>query len=281
VLGLVAAVTIYSVLVGAVFVVPFMLVGGWARRRAVDFGPFLAFAFVLFLFSALVSAVHVPGGTFIHSAVALAPHSYVLALEGVLVAVGWLGARRRWNVARAGRVFVTGTVGLAVLFGLAYVPGVHATWDAARQGRIAVAAALDRLGVPMTDRVMSIDASGTKYFTGRGGVVLVNDPLDTIRDVAGAYDIRWLILEAGDSVPAMGSVLDGGPRPGWIGEPVFTIPGDPGVGAAWSVAVYPVCTATGDARCNAAGVTGGTKAAARKAPAAGGSVAAGAKASPS
>ena len=82
------------VLVGGVFLVPFMVIGGWARRRSPDFGPFFAYAGLLFAFSALVSAVHVPGGTFIHSAVGLAPHAYVLALEGIAVAVGWVAARR-------------------------------------------------------------------------------------------------------------------------------------------------------------------------------------------
>ena len=38
----------------------------------------------------------------------------------------------------------------------------------------------------------------TKYWTGHGGVVLVNDPLDTIHEVARAYDIRWLVLDRGD-----------------------------------------------------------------------------------
>ena len=83
--GLVAAVMIYAVLVGGFVLVPFMVIGGWARRRSLDFGPFFLYAGLLFAFSALVSAVHVPGGTFIHSAVALAPYSYILALEGVAV----------------------------------------------------------------------------------------------------------------------------------------------------------------------------------------------------
>ena len=70
---------------------------------------------LLFAFSALVSAVHVPGGTFIHSAVALAPHGYVLALWGIVFAVGWVGRRRTsWDTARAGRVFVTGAVAFGV-----------------------------------------------------------------------------------------------------------------------------------------------------------------------
>ena len=89
-----AAVTIYVVLIAGLVLAPFIVVGSWARRRSVDFGPFFTYAAVLFGFSAVVSAVHVPGGTFIHSAVALAPYSYVLALEGVAVVVAWFGRRR-------------------------------------------------------------------------------------------------------------------------------------------------------------------------------------------
>ena len=59
--GLVSAVMIYAVLVGGVVLVPFMVIGGWARRRSLDFGPFFLYAGLLFAFSALVSAVHVPG----------------------------------------------------------------------------------------------------------------------------------------------------------------------------------------------------------------------------
>lgn len=251
VLGLVAAIGIFSILVGAVFLVPFIVVGAWTRRRSVDFGPFLAYAGVLFAFSAIVSAVHVPGGTFIHSAVALAPHSYILALEGVAVVVAWVARRRpRWDVERATRVFAGGVVVLAMATGGAYVGAVHAGWDQVRQQRLAVAAALDRLGVPVTDRLMSIDAAGYRYYTGRGGVVLVNDPPDTIHAVASAYGIRWLILERADSVTSMEPVLAGTTSFPWIGRPVFTVPSSDG-SAVPVVAVFPVCTVAGDARCPA------------------------------
>jgi len=261
-LGLVAAVGIYSVLVGAILLVPFMLVGAWVRRRSVDFGPFFTFALVLFAFSALVSAVHVPGGTFIHSAVALAPHSYILALEGLAVVVAWLARRRRhWDVGRATLVFTRGIVTLTIVFGLLSVAAVHGTWGAVRAERREVANALERLSVPATDRLMSIDAAGYKYFTGRGGVVLVNDPLETIRSVAVAYDIRWLVLERGDSVPAMEPVLSGRARPVWIGARVFALPAPAGSEgserserSAPAVAIFPVCTAAGDARCGPAAV---------------------------
>jgi hypothetical protein len=212
-----------------------MVIGGWARRRSVDFGPYILYAGLLFAFSAIVSAVHVPGGTFIHSAVALAPHAYILALEGVLIAVAWVAARRSaWDAGTAARAFVGATLVFAV--GVATIGSlfVHRVWAESRDKFIRVGEALDSAGAPAADRVMSIDASGTKYWTGRGGVVLVNDPIETVERVATAYGIDWLVADREDSVRAMAPLLDGGPRPSWLGEPILAA-GDP-----LRLAVYPV-----------------------------------------
>ena len=242
--GLVAALFIFSVLVGVLVLVPFMVAGAWRRRGDATFGPFLGYAVLLFAFSALVSAVHVPGGTFIHSAVALAPHGYVLALDGIVAGIAWLAARRRgWDVAQASRVFAGGAVAFGVLAAGFGAVTVHATWDDKRQRMQAVGAALDAAGAPASDRVMSIDAAGYRYWTGHPGVVLVNDPLDTVEAVARAYDIRWLVLEAADTVPAARAILVDHQRPAWVGPPITD-------GA--DVSVYPVCLAADDERCTAA-----------------------------
>ena len=191
--GLIAALFIFSVLVGSLALIPFLLVGAWKRRRDATFGPYFGYAALLFAFSALVSAVHVPGGTFIHSAVALAPHGYVLALLGVVASVSWIAARReRWDAERASRVFVTGAVVFGVVTAVWGSSTVHASWDEKRQRFLALNEAIALARLDPTDRVMSIDASGTKYWTGHGGVVLVNDPIETVEAVARAYDIRWL-----------------------------------------------------------------------------------------
>ena len=253
--GLVAAIEIYGVLVGSVFLVPLLVAGAWLRRRSVDFGPFFVYAFILFAFSAIVSAVHVPGGTFIHSAVALAPHSYVLAMEGILAGVAWIARRRRtWSVDSAGRVFVGGAVALAlatsVVYGLAVING----WDAIRQQRITVANELVAIGASQDDRLLSIDAAAYRYYTGRGGVVTPDDPIDTIRDVARAYGTRWLILERREIVRALAPVLKGGPRPEWIGPPAFSKQApstDPVLAAYPAIAIYPVCFDAVDTRCAA------------------------------
>jgi hypothetical protein len=219
--GLVAAVMIFTTLIAGFVLAPFMVIGGWARRRSVDFGPFFLYAGLLFAFSAIVSAVHVPGGTFIHSAVALAPHAYILALEGVVIAVGWVAGRRRsWDPGAATRTFVGATLAFAAVVAVFGSMFVHQVWADSRAKFMAVAAALDRAGAPMTDRVMSIDASGTKYWTGRGGVVLVNDPIETVERVARAYNTRWLVLDGEDSVKAAAPILDGASRPAWLGEPI-------------------------------------------------------------
>jgi hypothetical protein len=111
---------------------------------------------------------------------------------------------------------------------------VHATWAARADQQMAVAHALDAAGAPASDRVMSIDASSTRYWSGHGGVVLVNDPLDTIHQVATAYDISWLVLDRADSVSAVAPILDGGPLPAWLGPPIMS------QGSPTQLAVYPV-----------------------------------------
>ena len=231
--GLVAALTIFTVLVGAVILVPLMVIGAWRRRRSTDFGPFFAYAGLLFAFSTIVSAVHVPGGTFIHSAVALAPHAYVLALEGLEALVGRLRrATEPPDIERLLRLSTVGVVGLVAVFAWAGTTAVHAGWRSTRDQLVSADAALDAAGAGQTDRVMSIDAAATRYWTGRGGVVLVNDPIATIAEVAAAYDIDWLVLQRG-AVTTTTPILDGD-RPAWVGEPILE-QGDP-----VDFAVYPV-----------------------------------------
>jgi hypothetical protein len=244
--GLLAAITIFSILIGGVLLAPFMAIGAWRRRRSRDFGPLLTYAAILFAFSALISAVHVPGGTFIHSAIALAPGAYVLALEGVVGCVAWISARRRsWNRATAERVFTTSAVGFALVAAVGGSLTTQAVWAARRDDFRAVAAALETAGAPATDRVMSIDASGMRYWTGRGGVVLVNDPLDTVERVARAYDIRWLVVNRADGVPAVAPLL-AGERPAWVGAPILSTAAS---GGEVRLAVFPVCALAGDTRC--------------------------------
>ncbi len=106
---------------------------------------------------------------------------------------------------------------------------------------------------------MTADPGGFAYVTGHGGVITPNDSLDVIKQVASAYDIRWLILERGQTFPALVAVLDGTGRPEWIGPPVYAVlPGEsaggerPSAGDADAVpllAIFPICLSATDTRC--------------------------------
>jgi hypothetical protein len=248
VLGLVAAIGQFAVIICSVVLLPFVIAGGWLRRHSIDFGPWFLYTALVFLGAMLLYPLHVPGGAFIHSAVGLESHAYILALEGVVAGVAWIARRRpRWNADNASRVFVGTAVAFTVATAFLYAVPVARNWDLSRQPRLALAAQLDRLGVGANDRLLTIDAAGFKYFTGRGGVVTPDDPIDSIESVARAYGTRWLVLERDDLARALVPVLRGESRPPWIGPQVFGVPSSDG--GPPRLAFYPVCASAADTRC--------------------------------
>jgi len=259
VLGLVSALQIYFVIASPIVLAPFVLIGGWARRRSVDFGPFFAYAAVLFAASALIFAVHVPYGTFLHSAVALVPFTFILTLEGVVQASSWAARHRRtWTEEGATRLFLALAVAAVLVNAAVYAAVAMPAWNAERDDRLAAGGALNAAGAPNTDLLMSADPGGFEYFTGHGGVVTPTDSLEVIHQVAVDYHIRWLILERAHVVESMIPVLELTERPAWIGLPIFNVPyegpktGNPTVDGAPALAIYPICITAGDTRCGPA-----------------------------
>jgi hypothetical protein len=253
--GFLQAITIFSVLVGGILLAPFMIGGAWLRRHSSDFLPFLLYAGLLFAFSGLVSAVHVPNGTFIHSGAALAPLAYLLALDAVVAVVAWIARHRpTWNAESASRVFVSGMVGITLIGAIYFTANVHDTWGHERDLDQAVGAALGAHDAGPNDVVMSLDTGAIKYWTGHPGVVAPNDPIETIESVARAYDARWLYVERSDAVAALGPILDGSGRPGWIGAPVWSVTG---TSPTTDAGLYPICFSASDPRCTVLASVGG------------------------
>ena len=256
VLGLVSALQIYFVIAIPIVLAPFVLIGAWARRRSVDFGPFFVYAALLFAASGLLFAVHVPYGTFLHSAVAMVPFTFILVFEGAIIASRWAARHRpAWTEEGAARLFLIAAVASVVINAGAFTAMALPAWDADRSNMLAAGAALDRAGAPSTDRVMSADPAGIEYFLGRGGVVMPNDSLDVIGQVAADYDIRWLILERAHIVEPLIPVIKSKTRPSWLGAPIYSIPytgpksGNAASDNAPAMIVYPVCTRASDTRC--------------------------------
>jgi hypothetical protein len=245
--GLLDAIGNFVVMIASIVLVPFLLIGAIARRHSKDFGPWFVYTFVAFAGATFLYPLHVPGGAFIHTAIGLQPHAAILAMEGVLLCVGWLaGRRRRWEPGTAGTVFVWGIAAIVIASAVIFTQPVHRGWDATRQPRVELAANLQRLGVNPEDRLLSIDAGGYKYWTGLGGVVTPDDPIEVIESVARAYQAEWLVVERSDAARALAPVL-AGERPGWIGPPVFEVAHPDG--GLPQLAFYPVCVTEVDTRC--------------------------------
>lgn len=249
--GLLDAFGNFAVMISSIVLLPFLLLGIAGRRSSRDFQPWFVYTFVAFAGATLLYPLHVPGGAFIHTAIGLAPHAAILSVEGVLV-LGGLVSRRQASSANArgtagSSILVWGVVALVIGAAVIFTRPVIAGWDNTRQPRLEVAAELDRLGVPPTDRLLTIDAGGYKYFTGRPGVVTPDDPIAVIESVARAYGTRWLILERADAARALAPVLQGTLQVPWIGPAAFTV--DHPDGGPPRLALFPVCTTEGDTRC--------------------------------
>ena len=253
--GLVSALAQFALLPLVIVLTPLAALGAWLHGHDVTFRPFLVYALAFFAACGLVFAVHVPYGNFIHSAVALLPHSFVLVVAGIGGAVAWVAARRpTWNVDRATAFFGYGAVAVVIAGAVVQSFITIGHWSDVRVVQARLAAALAT--VPVGDRVMSADAGAYRYLSGHPGVVSPNDDLATIEDVLRAYDVRWLVLERDSIVPALAPVLSGEVRPAWLSAPVASVSGGGGASAstvpmtpAPAGALYAVCLEPTDERC--------------------------------
>jgi 4-amino-4-deoxy-L-arabinose transferase-like glycosyltransferase len=245
--GFVAAVGLFVLFPLAAVLAPFAVIGGWMRRRDKRFAPFFLYAALLFAASGLFFAIHVPYGTFIHSAVGLLPHTFVLAALGIEAAAVWLARRRAgWQERRASVMFSSVAVVVALIAAGVQTSIAVRQWDHDQNVRTAVAAPL--VAADPADRVMSGDSGAYNYLFERAGVVTPDDPLPVIEQTARAYDIRWLALERDHIVSALGPVLTGDMHPDWLSAPLLTVAG-PTAETSPAAALYAVCFTADDSRC--------------------------------
>jgi hypothetical protein len=251
--GFLAALGIFASMPLLVILAPFTGIGTWLRRRDPNFLPWLVYGTTLLAFSGLLFAVHVPYGTFLHSAVALLPHAYLLALGGITASVAWVATHRSsWEPERAGRVFALMAVVVVMLSGGIATAMTISHWCAEQQLRLQVAAAL--ADEPAGDRLMSPDAGGYRFLAGRQGIVTPDDPLPVVQQALQLYDVRWLVLERDHITSALAPLLAGQERPPWLSRPVVTVPGSTSADADAedqlpAAALFAVCLAPGDQRC--------------------------------
>jgi hypothetical protein len=181
-----------------IFLLPFSALGLWALRRERLLWPF--FLYLPLLFIAMTFIFTFPGarGGLFHSGGALLPFFFAAAGPGLETVLRWAARRLRGlRVHRAWRVFASGLVGLAVLVtALAlWRAGVYnGAWNQRDRGYAEIEDWLTGQEVGQTI-VMVGNAPGFTWHTGHMAIAIPNEPLDTILEVAGRYDARYLVLD--------------------------------------------------------------------------------------
>jgi hypothetical protein len=211
-----AAIHNLTVVLGALqfHLAPVALIGLWQLRRRRDYVPFYIYAATLYLAMTLIFTFPSQHASMLHSTAALLPFLFAAALPGIDSVVDWIALRRRtWHAPTARKVFRLGLAALVVVISLfdysravflSLDPlGFRPSWNEANTGYIAVSQWLESRA-PDDVVVMVVDPPAYYYFTHRPSVVIPNETVDGVLDVAEKYHAEYLILEY-DHVTALDS----------------------------------------------------------------------------
>ena len=197
---------------------PLALIGLWQLRRRREYMPFYVYAATLYLAMTLIFTLPSTHASMLHSTGALLPFLFVAAVPGIDSAVGWIARRRRtWQPRTARKVFRIGlTVVVVVISLFDYCQGVFVSlnplglqplWNRANTGYLTVSTWLTEQGFEDA-LVMVVDPPAYYYFTHRPAIVIPNEEIEGILEVAHRYSADHLILEY-DHVPSLDPLYRG------------------------------------------------------------------------
>ena len=180
--------------------------------------PLLLFSVITFVVASLVFPVSTTWGTFLHAAGAihvLLVISALLVLDGV---IGWVGVRRGWTkpVAWLGPAFA---IAGCLLFSGVLLPGDGKTAQHTGARYAALTAALSEgggAGIDLASEPGPVITDFPIWFaetTRHRAIALPNEPIESILDLAGAFDppARLLVVDAANDGIWPAAILDGSP----------------------------------------------------------------------
>lgn len=188
---------------GMIFLLPWLIIGAWQLRRHFLVQLTGLYAFSLFIVMTFIFTFPGVRGGLFHSAGALLPIFYAVAMIGLNDVIDWAAIRRRgWNARLAKYVFGTGLIVIAIaLSSLVYYQRVLAGggWNNADRFYPAIAQWVTERHPEAT--VMIGNPPAYRYHGGGLSVIVPNEPLTTTVQVIDRYQVDYLVLDPNHPQP--------------------------------------------------------------------------------
>jgi len=187
---------------GSVFLLPFILIGLWVKRKAAG----IRFAVIGWALTLLMMTLVFPfsgsRGGFLHSGAAFQPLFWACGAIGLENAVAYGASKRGWSRKTAWRVFSLGVVLLAAMvtvwafWGRVLQPAPQSSgWTASQNNYIAVEKYFDEHNIPETTLVIVNNPPGFYLATGRPSIVIPDGGEQDMMEAARKFGARYLILD--------------------------------------------------------------------------------------
>jgi hypothetical protein len=186
---------------GGIFLLPFIVIGLWHLRK----DKIVIFALIIWLLTLVAMTLVFPfagaRGGFFHSGAALQIVWWGLAPVGLDRAIQWGCEHRGWHEKKARPVFLSGMVGLTVLFSLLVLVLRIPSWDQESFAYIRINAYLEAAGKSASDIVIVSNPPGFYLASSAPAIAVPDGNPETILNLTQQYRARYLILEVG-SIPS-------------------------------------------------------------------------------
>ena len=194
------------VVTGGVLLGPFMLIGAWRRRDPIVIATATYLGLLLLVMTVAFPFSGARGGLF-HSSAAALPVLWALTPMGLERALAWVAPRRRWEPARAWRLFapllIAGSLGVSlwaawdrVIAGWPAAP----RWERSQRSMARVAEALRQRDA--ASAVVAVNnPPGFFLASGLPAVVIPNGGTGVLQQVVDRYDVTWVVLDVNHPAP--------------------------------------------------------------------------------
>jgi hypothetical protein len=189
---------------GNIFLLPLIIIGIWIKRkdRLIRIAVFTWFLYLLVM-SVVFPFAGARGGYF-HSGAALQSIWWSLAPIGLVPLVKWVGKKRNWEIEKATKIFLIGSVGLSILltgvitFGKLYsISGGWNNWSNENQIYLEVDKFLHISKDPIPPTVIVSNPPGFYLASGLNAIAIPDGVEENTLSVARKFGATYLILEKG------------------------------------------------------------------------------------